>query len=400
MFRQIDPTSLTPQDALELGEFLVTEKIKFVEKSKQHKGALEITHHLIIDQEFNTPGFKRYYVIDPTKGGLGQGASSKARAALGYIDVDVATKAVTYTPDQEKALRVKNTKSAQVNHQNKGTKYSHAEANNDYQISKPFTHLDMQEPIEVEKNYRGFSLFSKSYSLMNRAEGQDLDQEVKEFINGANPTTAMMVKHVLLPIVVAYKVQFADKNFVHRDIKNENVRAYLGVNKSIIKFLDMDSVLPPGSKESPYGSPGFLGPELFDQSGTLTVAQARAIFALSVLSMGCLNPLLVPNSYFSNECGVQNAQELVEQAFEQLQANGCYDPDKMPFQTGPCDLFEYMEDTVDVTQEQAEIKQLLKDMTNIDPSKRPNIDTVINRLDTILAKLEIIQAKQTPTLVI
>ncbi|AUH72548.1 protein kinase [Legionella sainthelensi] len=392
---KIDPTLInsSPQEAQALGAYLIQNDLVFLEKKGEHKATpsleLEITHNLILDQENQNSNIKRYYVI--SKDFLGKGAFSKARGAMGYIDVDITSGNVSYTPNDDKAIRVKNTQYAQKKRQNTGaTPYSHSEAVADYQQTRNFSHIGMQHPIEVKKSHAQLGLFSKSYAIMNKLKGRDLDVEIDDFIGYADPDTATMVKRVLLPILEAYKTQISDKNFVHRDIKLENIRAYLAVSGSTINFLDVDSALKLGANDTAYGSPGFLPPELsqITSSNTIPVTQARDIFQLGVLLIACLNPNLNPNAYFPNELNAQSGNEVVQLALEQIQQNGCYDPDKMGH-----DLFEYIQDSLIIapseeTDLRNEIKAILKEMTNGDPAIRPDIDTVISKFNDILVKLE------------
>lgn len=118
------------------------------------------------------------------------------------------------------------------------------------------------------------------------------------------------------------------------------------------------------------------------------MTQARDIFQLGVLLIACLNPNLNPNAYFPNELNAQSGNEVVQLALEQIQQNGCYDPDKMGH-----DLFEYIQDSLIIapseeTDLRNEIKAILKEMTNGDPAIRPDIDTVISKFNDILVKLE------------
>ncbi|KTD43030.1 protein kinase domain-containing protein [Legionella parisiensis] len=390
---KIDPTLInkTPEEARELGAYLIKNDLAFLEKKGEYQASttlqLEITHNLILDQENTDTNIKRYYVID--KDFLGKGAFSKARGALGYIDVDITSGHVVFTPSDAKAIRVKNTQYAQKKIQAKGAApYSHSEAIADYIQSKNFGHLGMQPPIEVKKSHLQLGLFSKSYSIMNKLKGGDLDVEIDAFIGNDEPDTATMLKQVLLPILEAYKAQIADKNFVHRDIKPENIRAYLSVSEAKINFLDIDSALRPGSNDSAYGSPGFLPPELFTSSNPILVAQARDIFQLGIVLTACLNPDLNPNAYFPNELNVQSGEEFVLLALQQIEENGCYDPDQMGH-----DLFEYIHDSLIISAAEEselrkEIKDILKEMTCDDPTKRPDIDAVISKFNDILALLE------------
>ncbi|WP_454782437.1 protein kinase domain-containing protein [Legionella sp. WA2022007384] len=392
---KIDPTLInnSQQEAQALGDYLIKNDSAFLEKKGEHKVTpsleLEITHNLILDQENTNSNIKRYYVI--SKDFLGKGAFSKARGTMGYIEVDKASGAVTYTPSEEKAIRVKNTHYAQKNILDTGAApYSHSEAVAAYQQAKNFSHLGMQPPIEVKKSHAQLGLFSKSYALMNKLKGSDLDTEVVNFIADNDPDTATMVKRVILPILEAYKTQISDKNFVHRDIKLENIRAYLSMTDSKINFLDVDSALKVGEKDTIYGSPAFLPPELaqITSSNTILVTPARDIFQLGVLLIACLNPDLDPNFYFPEKLNAQSGAEVVKFALDQIHQNGCYDPDKMG-----SNLFEYIQGSqvIPLSEEtdlRNEIKEILKEMTKEDPTQRPDIGTVISKLNEILIKLE------------
>lgn len=400
---KIDPTLInnSQEEAQALGDYLIKNDLAFLEKKGEHKVTpsleLEITHNLILDQENTNPNIKRYYVI--SKDFLGKGAFSKARGAMGYIEVDIASSKVTYTPSEDKAIRVKNTQYAQKKILNTGaTPYSHSEAVAAYQQTKNFSHIGMQPPIEIKKSHAQLGLFSKSYALMNKLKGNDLDVEIVDFISNADPDTATMVKRVMLPILEAYKTQISDKNFVHRDIKLENIRAYLSVKGSTINFLDVDSALKVGEKDSVYGSPAFLPPELLQitSSNAVLVTPARDIFQLGVLLIACLNSNLDPNSYFPDQLNAQSGEEVVQFALEQIHQNGCYDPDKMGF-----NLFEYIQDSQVIpsseeTDLRNEIKEILKEMTKEDPTQRPDIDTVISKLNDMLIRLEPQQQQITP----
>lgn len=41
------------------------------------------------------------------------------------------------------------------------------------------------------------------------------------------------------------------------------------------------------------------------------------------------DPYLNPGNYFPNELNAQNGAEFVQFALQQIEQNGCYDPDKM-----------------------------------------------------------------------
>lgn len=395
--RPINPTHLSEEDALLLGSYLVDNEIVFLERSRAYSAEtdfIQSQYHLILDQDYKHANTKRYQVISSDKKDvLGSGASSKARIVLGHLDVDLINKKAHFSPSQEKAIRIKNTKQTQLKHVRQDTRYSHKQAKKEYDIGSQFDHLGMQ-PVKVKKDrgHAGLGLFTKSYSVMNRFKGKNLKDSVEEFIGNDRPSTIMMIEKVILPILEAYKHQIADKGWVHRDIKPENIRADIGLNReSTINFLDMDGCLKPGEEDAIYGSAGYFAPELAERG--IPVRQARDIFALGVLLIGCINPELNPLTYFGEERHAMSAGDLTAMALYQVNANGCYDPDKMEDTEGySFELFENMADMVIIPDEQNEIKSLLKKMTAKDPNDRPDLDTVITAIKSVLAKLN-----QTPS---
>lgn len=81
---------------------------------------------------------------------------------MGYIDVDITSGNVSYTPNDDKAIRVKTLNTPKRKDKNTGaTPYSHSEAVADYQQTRNFSHIGMQHPIEVKNLTLNWAYFQK-----------------------------------------------------------------------------------------------------------------------------------------------------------------------------------------------------------------------------------------------
>lgn len=393
MTRRIDPTNLSQQDAQVLANFIADNQLLLMDKAKVYgdeKNSLQTTCHLVLDRSYREANVRRYHVVSPAKKDvLGTGASSKVRSVLGYVDIDVVAKEAHFTPSDEKALKVKNTKQAQAKHIVQKSQYSHKQAKNEYAISEHFPQMGMQEPIKVKRNNakNNLGLFAKSYFLVNKLAGKNLNEAVEEYIYYQRPTIGQLLGQVVLPVLQAYKEQIADKGLVHRDVKPDNIRADIAAQgQSTIQFFDIESCLAPGVDDKFYGSAGYLPPELAEKD--LKVSQARDIFALGVVLTACINPDLNPAHYYPEERDAVDASQMAAMALYQIKQNGCYDAEAMLNKEGEAyELFECIVCPQGSEPEQEAIKTLLKQMTDKDPANRPPIETVIASLQAVFNHL-------------
>lgn len=387
----IDVIQMNEQESRDLGDYLTTFAPAVLKANSLFRHAnyeFKLTQTLLADDKI-----KGYVVIDKSKSGiLGFGSFSKVRNMLGYIRIDtelgIEHPLAKFESVNGKAIRIKNIKYAQKKNLLAKVVYNHDDAVKEHRNSLPFEHLGMQEPISVRRYSLELGIFDKSYSVLNKLPGTNLDDEMIDFYNNMISNTSTIVDNVLLPILEAYKNQIADKQYVHRDIKFENIRADIGCKYSTIHFLDVDSAKKIDEQDSAYGTPGFLAPELFDNPKP-PVAQARDIFALGVLLMGCINPNLNPCVYINEALQGSANMQPVEFAIQELLVNKCYDPSLMKNSNGKTyDLFEYITEEGEIPeQSRKELEELLKQMTNLVPNERPSLDEAISKMKRISAAL-------------
>ncbi|EKD45817.1 MAG: protein kinase, partial [uncultured bacterium] len=249
---EINPTNLSTETANKLRLLIAhNNNPAFLDRKLTHilppVMELRLTHNLIIDRE-STENVKRYFVIsNAPHDDLGIGATNRARRIIGAIEIDTTHASLTYQPISSKVVRITNIKKAQKAHQAQQTKYKHKAAVQAFKKHQPFTHLAMQQPVKRAAHIGRNSAFffkKKSYTVMNELPGQNLGDEIADFITYIGPDTKTMLDVVLIPILEAYKRQVASTGKVHRDIKPGNINADLYKDTpSIINFLDFDSSL-------------------------------------------------------------------------------------------------------------------------------------------------------------
>ncbi|WP_419421241.1 protein kinase domain-containing protein (plasmid) [Legionella sp. D16C41] len=365
-------------------EFLMTKTVYKLASDTPDNFYLK--NNLIIDEENSSPEIRRYFIISKKEDDLlGEGTFSKVRAISGAIEVDLTKRTILYTECKDKAVKIKNPKWAQEKHNSENTKYRHSEAVKDYETHKDFSHFGMQKPIKVKRTC-GAKFFKKSYSVVNKFPGQDLDNELVDFINYVRPNLNQIITSVIIPLLEAYKSQISDKGYVHRDIKVGNIRAYITTVNSTINFLDLDKSQKLGTEDSVFGTPGYVPLEVFNDSPP-ALSITRDMFALGVVLMACINPNLEPDQLFY-DLGAKDTQEAFNLSLS-LQASESYHPIQLLAMLSKTkeDFFTYV---LDVQEEEAEkVINIINNMLSSDPKNRPaDTDAVIQKFKEIKDDLE------------
>lgn len=399
----------------QVAEFLRSTPRQFIEKDKSYDfqgDTITFTQNVIKTQP-DTQDTEKFYVISNEDDDvLGKGAFSKARKITGSIVVS-QDNSLQYQQVQGKAVRIKNTQYAQQK-RDPSKPYQHAEAQKEHRKAQKFPHLGMEEPVEVKKDKPQLGQFSKSYSVMNEITGGDFIENSFDYLQ-VGPSTQGFLDIVIIPMLEAYKAQVADRGYVHRDIKAENILLNIDFRNTpptTVNFIDVDSAKRPGKGDQTFGSPGYLPPEVFDQPSP-PVSQSRDIFGLGMLLIGCMNPDLDTGCFLTNVCGASSGQEAIEKHFELLEAMGCYDPEKLvekgikegvlqyDSDMAKANLFAYLDSGAPSVplDAQNQIREILKLMTSKNPSDRPDIDTIINKLKAVSLSLRQGPVQQAVTVV-
>lgn len=271
--------------------------------------------NLILDTEYaNTAGEVRYLVIAPPKtqeGVLGVGAYSKARKITHAITLDLNNnKVLTVESVDDLAVRIKNTNKS-VRNNKSGVEYDPQTAEDEAKVAKEFSHLGVKNPVHVTRDRKisndgAESSQVKSLTVMNLLKGDDVNTAATNLHgsydeNGFHPSTEDIVKKLIIPILEAYKKQIADQEYIHRDIKPDNIRVHFNkLYEATVNFLDVDTAVKIGQpvkeiNSSIAGTAGYLAPEvaLEGELGKI-LGPARDIFALGIILTSCINPNCEP----------------------------------------------------------------------------------------------------------
>lgn len=391
-------------------DFMAQNKdVTFIEKSKVYEHGnykIKFAQNLIRTSD-TTPGHNKFYVISEKDTDiLGKGSFSKSRRIIASIDID-SNGVVTHEKVEGKAVRIRNTKSAQLVHQNKKSKYESSVAENEYQNAQPFTHLALQKPIHVQKEYPGkekekttgtkgvVGEFTKSYSVMNELKGKDLATAASSYdgLMAMNPTTAMLVELLILPVLKAYDSEIAQKGYVHRDLKPNNITAILLSTKPTVHYLDFDTSVPigtTGNKTVP-GTPGYIAPET--NNASYVESTSRDLYSLGVILMGAVNDNVDIGVYYKGKTSAQ----LFKENYDFVHAAGFFDPDKLlaslPDDAPGKTFFSYLDadelenDDGTIAYQRDMIKYYLTSMSSFDPANRPDLKTLIAEFENILQTL-------------
>lgn len=400
----IDPKSITKEHEKLIRDFVeANPNLKYIEKNTTYTipsappVKIQFENPLIFTQP-SKAGHQKFYVISKAKEQtLGKGAFSRAREIIGSIEIGPQN--IVYQSVINKAVRVKNTQEAQTRRvrENKPA-YEHPQALREYEIAKAFPHLGMEEPIEVTKDKplknTDVESFTKSYSVMNVLPGIGLLDAAANYY-AESISTKQLINNVLIPLFEAYETQIAPTGYVHRDIKSENIRVLPGKDvaqdKALVNFLDMDSSKKIGDADSSYGTPGYAPPEVITDN--CKVSPSRDIYALGVLLAETINTDIDIQEIIWNQMQIEqnNTKNMGDLFFELFgELGGSFDVDKV-IKNYPVDayskkhgFFSHMLDNLPhPTYAYEQLKKLINEMTQMDPTKRPSIQTAIQTLKDI-----------------
>lgn len=199
-----------------------------------------------------------------------------------------------------------------------------------------------------------------------------LDISLQDYVFKKNATfnvkqlTTLQLFKLTSQLLKAYKEQLSDKGIIHRDLKPANIMLDPVTGEIIIIDFGLSKNNVDNDRGIRPGTHGFIAPETYAGLGTTNKSDIYALARVIAFLWGAKYPRVKRYDDLKNKLDDKTlAEKTKSYQFDEF-LNGIDQDTQFPFEL------------------KIKFKQLIFEMDNEDPQKRPDIETIIRRVDEII----------------